>query len=55
MSGGAYAEYVVAPADWLVPIPEGVGIEQAATIGVAAETALQGLRDWGLQAVSGCW
>ena len=47
VSGGAYAEFVVAPADWLVPIPEGVDIEQAATLGVAAETALQGLRDWG--------
>lgn len=47
VSGGAYAEYVVAPAEWLVPVPEGVAIEQAATIGVAAETALQGLRDWG--------
>ena len=47
VSGGAFAEYVVAPADWLVPVPEGVEIEQAATIGVAAETALQGLRDWG--------
>lgn len=47
VSGGAYAEYLVAPADWLVPIPEGVDVEQAATLGVAAETALQGLRDWG--------
>jgi NADPH:quinone reductase-like Zn-dependent oxidoreductase len=47
VSGGAFAEYLVAPADWLVPVPEGVTIEQAATIGVAAETALQGLRDWG--------
>ena len=47
VSGGAFAEFVVAPADWLVPVPEGVEIEQAATIGVAAETALQGLRDWG--------
>lgn len=47
VSGGAYAEFVAAPADWLVPIPDGVGTEQAATLGVAAETALQGLRDWG--------
>jgi NADPH:quinone reductase-like Zn-dependent oxidoreductase len=47
VSGGAFAEYVVAPAEWLVPVPEGVELEQAATIGVAAETALQGLRDWG--------
>jgi NADPH:quinone reductase-like Zn-dependent oxidoreductase len=47
VSGGGLAEFVVAPADWMVPVPEGVGIEQAATVGVAAETALQGLRDWG--------
>src|SRR5689334_25236281 len=47
VSGGAFAEYVVAPAEWLVPVPEGVAVETAATVGVAAETALQGLRDWG--------
>ncbi|TPG14915.1 NAD(P)-dependent alcohol dehydrogenase [Pedococcus bigeumensis] len=47
VSGGAFAEFVVAPADWLVPVPDGVEVETAATIGVAAETALQGLRDWG--------
>lgn len=47
VSGGGFAEFVVAPADWLVPVPDGVGIDQAATVGVAAETALQGLRDWG--------
>jgi NADPH:quinone reductase-like Zn-dependent oxidoreductase len=47
VSGGAYAEFLVAPADRLLPIPDGVEVEQAATLGVAAETALQGLRDWG--------
>ncbi|SDP68119.1 NADPH:quinone reductase [Pedococcus dokdonensis] len=47
VSGGGFAEYVVAPAESLVPVPEGVELETAATIGVAAETALQGLRDWG--------
>lgn len=45
--GGGFAEYVVAPAEWLVPVPDGVELETAATVGVAAETALQGLRDWG--------
>ena len=45
--GGAFAEYLAAPADRMVPVPDGVGLEQAATVGVAAETALQGLRDWG--------
>lgn len=47
VAGGGFAEFVVAPADWLVPVPDGVETEVAATIGVAAETALQGLRDWG--------
>ncbi|NYG06582.1 NADPH:quinone reductase-like Zn-dependent oxidoreductase [Phycicoccus badiiscoriae] len=47
VSGGAFAEFLVAPAEWLVPVPDRIPIEQAATIGVAAETALQGLRDWG--------
>jgi NADPH:quinone reductase-like Zn-dependent oxidoreductase len=45
--GGAFAEYVAAPAQWLVPVPDDVELEDAATVGVAAETALQGLRDWG--------
>jgi NADPH:quinone reductase-like Zn-dependent oxidoreductase len=45
--GGGFAEYVVAPADWLVAKPASLSFEQAATIGVAAETAIQGLRDWG--------
>ncbi len=47
VNGGAFAEYLAAPADRLVPIPATVSTEQAATLGVAAETALQGLRDWG--------
>jgi NADPH:quinone reductase-like Zn-dependent oxidoreductase len=47
VDGGGFAEYVVAPADWLVGRPEHVTSDEAATLGVAAETALQGLRDWG--------
>jgi NADPH:quinone reductase-like Zn-dependent oxidoreductase len=47
VDGGAFAEYVVAPADWLVAKPQGSSFEEAATLGIAAETALQGLRDWG--------
>src|SRR4051794_18325737 len=47
VGGGGFAEYVVAPADWLVARPRALSLEQAATLGVAAETALQGLRDWG--------
>lgn len=45
--GGGFAEYVLAQADRLVATPEQVTDEQAATLGVAAETALQALRDWG--------
>jgi NADPH:quinone reductase-like Zn-dependent oxidoreductase len=47
VDGGAFAEYVAAPADWLVATPQGSSFEEAATLGIAAETALQGLRDWG--------
>jgi NADPH:quinone reductase-like Zn-dependent oxidoreductase len=45
---GSFAEYVVAKADRsIVPKPVGVAFEQAATVGVAGITALQGLRDKG--------
>ncbi|MFC7490004.1 MULTISPECIES: NAD(P)-dependent alcohol dehydrogenase [unclassified Knoellia] len=47
LDGGGFAEYAMAPEDWWQPLPEGVSHEQATTLGVAAETALQGLRDWG--------
>lgn len=47
IDGGGFAEYALAPQDWWLPLPEGVSHEQATTLGVAAETALQGLRDWG--------
>ncbi len=47
VAGGGFAEYVAAPADWLVAKPAALTLEEAATLGVAAETALQALRDWG--------
>lgn len=47
IDGGGFAEYAIAPEDWWQSLPEGVSHEQATTLGVAAETALQGLRDWG--------
>ncbi len=47
VDGGGFAEYVAAPAEHLVRLPDGASYEEAATLGVAAETALQGLRDWG--------
>ncbi len=44
---GAFAEYVCAPESILVMKPENVTFEQAASVPVAALTALQGLRDKG--------
>jgi NADPH:quinone reductase-like Zn-dependent oxidoreductase len=46
-SGGAFAEYVCAPESKLVMKPDNVTFEQAASVPVAAFTALQGLRDHG--------
>jgi NADPH:quinone reductase-like Zn-dependent oxidoreductase len=44
---GAFAEYVCAPESAVVRKPDGVTFEQAASVPVAALTALQGLRDKG--------
>lgn len=44
---GAWAEYVCASEDQLALKPAGLSFEQAASIPVAAVTALQGLRDQG--------
>lgn len=44
---GAFAEYVSVPEDVLALKPTGVSFEQAATVPLAAMTALQGLRDRG--------
>jgi len=44
---GAFAEYVCAPESILVLKPDNVTFEQAASVPVAAFTALQGLRDKG--------
>lgn len=44
---GAFAEYVCAREDVLVPKPANTTFEQAAAVPVAALTALQGLRDVG--------
>jgi NADPH:quinone reductase-like Zn-dependent oxidoreductase len=38
---GTLAEYIVCPANQLVPLPEGVGPDHAATVGVAGQTAYQ--------------
>ncbi|MGD2042563.1 MAG: NAD(P)-dependent alcohol dehydrogenase [Acidimicrobiia bacterium] len=44
---GAFAEYAVAKAEALAPVPDNLTLEQAAAVGVSAFTALQGLRDHG--------
>ena len=45
--GGGFAEYVTVPANNVARRPINLGLEESATLGVAALTALQGLRDWG--------
>src|SRR5208283_3022841 len=47
ISQGAFAEYVCAPESTLAMKPDNVTFEQAASVPVAAFTALQGLRDKG--------
>lgn len=44
---GGFAEYVSAPEDLLALKPTNLSVEQAATVPLAAVTALQGLRDIG--------
>lgn len=44
---GGYAEYKCAKESVLAPIPSGITFEQAASVPMAAVTALQGLRDVG--------
>ncbi len=43
--GGAAADYLVAPREWMAPMPERLGWVEAAAIPLVATTALQGLRD----------
>lgn len=45
ISNGGYAEYVAVPATHVMPLPDGVGVEQAAAIGLAAITAWHMLVD----------
>ncbi|WP_433342337.1 quinone oxidoreductase family protein [Streptomyces sp. CA-253872] len=39
-AGGAYAEYVVVPAEWAVAVPVGIALHEAATVPMNALTAL---------------
>lgn len=47
VGGGGFAEYATAPARFLARRPQNLSLEESSTLGVAALTALQGLRDWG--------
>jgi acrylyl-CoA reductase (NADPH) len=40
---GGYAELVRLPASWLIPLPEGLSLEQAMALGTAGLTAMLGL------------
>ncbi len=44
---GGFAQYVCVPEEMLVPKPSGLTFEEAASVPLAAVTALQGLRDKG--------
>ena len=44
-AGGAYGEAVVTPASAVARMPEGLGFEEAASLPLAALTAIQALRD----------
>ncbi len=46
-TGGAYAQYAVVSSEVLVPMPGNMNYEEAASVPLAALTALQGLRDKG--------
>lgn len=47
IGSGGFAQYAVTRASRLVAKPANLSMEEASTLGVAALTALQGLRDWG--------
>jgi NADPH:quinone reductase-like Zn-dependent oxidoreductase len=47
VGGGGFAQYARPRASLLAPKPVNTSMEEASTLGVAALTALQGLRDWG--------
>jgi len=44
---GGFAEYVSVPSSVLVRVPEGLALDRAATVPLAATTALQAIRDHG--------
>lgn len=47
IGGGGFAEYAAATAGRLAHRPARISLVESASLGVAALTALQGLRDWG--------
>jgi NADPH2:quinone reductase len=53
---GGYSQYVRSPGDWVVKLPEGISIVDAATLGVAGFTAAQSihvLESFGLKPANG--
>jgi NADPH:quinone reductase-like Zn-dependent oxidoreductase len=46
IGSGAFAQYALARAKYLAHRPKSLPLAESATLGVAALTALQGLRDW---------
>ncbi|NRG30878.1 acryloyl-CoA reductase [Niallia circulans] len=53
---GGYSEYARIPADWIVPLPEGLSLKEAMIIGTAGFTAalsIQRLQDNGLKPENG--
>jgi NADPH:quinone reductase-like Zn-dependent oxidoreductase len=46
IGAGGFAQYAVARSEVLARRPQSLSLEESATLGVAALTALQGLRDW---------
>jgi len=53
---GGYSQYVRAPGDWVVKLPDGIGVVDGATLGVAGFTAAQAihvLESFGLKPAHG--
>lgn len=46
VGGGGFADYATAPVRAIARRPQNLSLEDSSTLGVAALTALQGLRDW---------
>lgn len=52
---GSFAEYVVTPANTLIRVPEGLGVQEAGSLPLAGVTALQAVRPQGSGRARRCW